>query len=870
MIDFSLWEVILNGDYPTPTRVIEGVVQPVAPTTTEQRLARKNELKARGTLLMDLSDKHQLKFNIHKDAKTLMETIEKSAVASAKIPVSALPNMDTLSNDVIYTFFASQSNSPQLDNDDLKQIDVDDLEEMDLKWKMDMLTAVMTGAFRPKKNQLTMPSWHSPLQVLLVLTLRVPRKNNMYSVDLKNIVPKGGLPCLFAKATSDESKLSHRSSTINDAGTNKDNELLFDPNMPTLGDVSTFNFLSDDEYDGTMADMNNLDRTIQFSPVPTTRIHKDHPLDQDPSWIEAMQKELLQFKLQEVWTLVDLPNRKKAIGTKWGLRNKKDERGIMVRHKARLVAQGHTQEEEIDYDEVFTSVVRIKAIRLFLDYASFKDFMVYQMDVKVLFSLRRLKKRFMYVNHQDLKIQTFLIEYTRLKKHYMDYIKLLEPAQSDILLVQVYVDDIIFGSTSKELCNAFERSQECKHTYKTQKPLLNDEDGEEVDVHMYRVIEGVVQPVTLTTEQRLARKNALKARGTLLMDLSDKHQLKFNIHKDAQTLMEAIKKRLQKLISQLEILGESISQEDINLKFLRSLHTEWRTHTLIRRNKTDLEEQSLDDLFNSLKIYGAEVKSFSSARTSTKNIAFVSSQTTDNTNEQVSIVASVSTASAKIHVSALPNVDTFRTGRNLGANGPTFMGFYMSKVECYNCHMKGHFARKCRSPKDLRRSVTTEPQRRNVPVETSVSNALVLQYDGVGSYGWSFQAEKEPTNYALMAFTSSSSSSFDTETFLEIRNMERVMNSTEFLSYQPILNLNNLCCCFSDQFWASELAIPNFTPADWRSTLLPIECLEWCSLDARMIAVIVGEFDQRQSPLDTAEPASQYYSSFSSTRSLQA
>ncbi|GJS74988.1 putative ribonuclease H-like domain-containing protein, partial [Tanacetum coccineum] len=180
------------------------------------------------------------------------------------------------------------------------------------------------------------------------------------------------------------------------------------------------------------ADMNNLDITIQVSPIPTTRIHKDHPLDQvigdlksapqirrmlknleahgivstiqqrtnhkdlqnylfacflsqeepkkvihalkDPSWIEAMQEELLQFKLQEVWTLVDLPNGKRATGTKWVFRNKKDERGIVIKNKARLVAQGYTQEEGIDYDEVFAPVARIEAIRLFLAYASFKDF----------------------------------------------------------------------------------------------------------------------------------------------------------------------------------------------------------------------------------------------------------------------------------------------------------------------------------------------------------------------------------------------------------------------------------------------------------------------------------------------------------------
>ncbi|GJX22352.1 putative ribonuclease H-like domain-containing protein [Tanacetum coccineum] len=98
-----------------------------------------------------------------------------------------------------------------------------------------------------------------------------------------------------------------------------------------------------------------------------------------------MQEELLQFKLQEVWTLVDLPNGKRAIGTKWVYRNKKDERGIMIKNKARLVAQGYTQEEGIDYDEVFAPVARIKAIRLFLAYASFKDFVVYQMDVKSAF-----------------------------------------------------------------------------------------------------------------------------------------------------------------------------------------------------------------------------------------------------------------------------------------------------------------------------------------------------------------------------------------------------------------------------------------------------------------------------------------------------
>nr|GEX32036.1 ribonuclease H-like domain-containing protein [Tanacetum cinerariifolium] len=95
MTDYSLWEVILNGDYPVPTRLVEGVAQPVAPTTVEQKLARKNELKARGTLLMALPDKHQLKFNSHKDAKSLMEAIEKRFGGNTKIKKECRSPKDT-------------------------------------------------------------------------------------------------------------------------------------------------------------------------------------------------------------------------------------------------------------------------------------------------------------------------------------------------------------------------------------------------------------------------------------------------------------------------------------------------------------------------------------------------------------------------------------------------------------------------------------------------------------------------------------------------------------------------------------------------------------------------------------------------------
>nr|GEZ66251.1 hypothetical protein [Tanacetum cinerariifolium] len=117
MADYSLWEVILNGDSLVPTRIVEGVVQPVAPTTAEQKLARKNELKARGITTQNLA------FVSSSNTDSTIDSVSVAASISAvcaKMHVSCLPNVDSLSNAIIYSIFASQSTSPQLDNDDLK------------------------------------------------------------------------------------------------------------------------------------------------------------------------------------------------------------------------------------------------------------------------------------------------------------------------------------------------------------------------------------------------------------------------------------------------------------------------------------------------------------------------------------------------------------------------------------------------------------------------------------------------------------------------------------------------------------------------------------------------------------------------------
>nr|GEV67584.1 hypothetical protein [Tanacetum cinerariifolium] len=263
--------------------------------------------------------------------------------------------------------------------------------------------------------------------------------------------------------------------------------------------------------------------------------------------------------------------------------------------------------------------------------------------------------------------------------------------------------------------------------------------------------------------------SSVSEHGKSSSSILSKPMIKFAKVKAVQDAAAAAHVKLQKLVSQLEIHGVSLSQEDVNLKFLRCLPSEWKTHTLIWRNKTDLEDKS----------------------SNSQNLAFVSTTQADNTNDLVSAVVNVSVVGAKfpqldnedlkqIDADDLEEMDLKwqmamltkrarkflqKTRRNLGVNGPTSIGFDMAKVECYNYHRKGHFARECRSPKDARRTAVAEPQKRSIPVETSTSNALVSQCDGTGSYDWSYQAEEEPTNFALMAFSSSSSNSsgFDME-----------------------------------------------------------------------------------------------------------
>nr|GEU88935.1 retrotransposon protein [Tanacetum cinerariifolium] len=284
--------------------------------------------------------------------------------------------------------------------------------------------------------------------------------------------------------------------------------------------------------------LNTKDYLTQFDPKSYEEPKNVNEALGDGSWIVAMQEELNQFIANDIWELVPQPRNMKIIGTKWVFRNKLDENGAISQNKARLVAQGYNQQEGIDYDETYAPVAILESIRILLAYACALDVKLFQMDVKSAF------------------LNGFINE---------------------------------------------------------EKVIVNGDSPPPK-----RIIDGVEQTYLPTNvEEKLARKNELKLRGTLLMALPNEHQLKFNSYKNAKSLMKAIEKRfggnkeskktqktllkqqyetfngsisegldqtynrLQKLISQIKILGENISQEDMNLKLLISLLSEWKTHTLI-------------------------------------------------------------------------------------------------------------------------------------------------------------------------------------------------------------------------------------------------------------------------------------------------
>ncbi|GJW31847.1 putative ribonuclease H-like domain-containing protein, partial [Tanacetum coccineum] len=297
-------------------------------------------------------------------------------------------------------------------------------------------------------------------------------------------------------------------------------------------------------------DMNNVDTSYTASDAPFTKFLKDHPQEQVIGSLKTPVQTRHMTKINEEHGLISSVHKLRrtnhkdfqnclfacflsqkepkkviqaledpswAIGTKWVFRNKKDETGIVVKNKARLVAQGYTQEEGIDYDEVFAPVARIEAIRLFLAYASFKDFVVYQMDVKSAFLYGKIEEevyvcqppsfedphfpdkvykveKALYRLHQAPRVwyetlSTYLLE-NSFHRGQIDKTLFIKRHKDDILLVKQKSDGI-FISQDKYVAKIlkkfnFASLKTTSTPMETNKALIKDEEAEDVDVHLYR------------------------------------------------------------------------------------------------------------------------------------------------------------------------------------------------------------------------------------------------------------------------------------------------------------------------------------------------------------------------------------------------
>ncbi|GJR81898.1 putative ribonuclease H-like domain-containing protein [Tanacetum coccineum] len=271
-------------------------------------------------------------------------------------------------------------------------------------------------------------------------------------------------------------------------------------------------FFSD--KDELEVDLGNILNSYIVPTTPNTRIHKDHPIKNVIGDVKSYVQTRIMTKstseqgfLSDVWILVDLPIGKRAIETKWVFKNKKDERGIVIRNKARLVGQGHRQEEGIDYEEVFAPMARIEAIRLFLAYASFIGFLVYQMDVKSAFLYGTIEEE-VYVTQPpgfkdpDNPDKVYKVAKALYGLHQAPRARSMLMTLSLALQTRNYQkEDGIFISQDKyvdEILNKFNYTdvKSASTLVDLEKPLVKDRDANDVDVHLYRSMIGSLMYLT--------------------------------------------------------------------------------------------------------------------------------------------------------------------------------------------------------------------------------------------------------------------------------------------------------------------------------------------------------------------------------------
>nr|GFA26665.1 hypothetical protein [Tanacetum cinerariifolium] len=252
------------------------------------------------------------------------------------------------------------------------------------------------------------------------------------------------------------------------------------PTVNILGVTSNL-----DESNGVEADISNMETAITASPIPILRIHKDHPQSQIIGPVDTP----IQTRNKSKQTLIDCPKGVRPIRAKWVLKNKKDERGIVIKNKARLVAQGHTLEEGIDYDEVFAPVARIEAIRFFLAYASFMGFTIYYIDVKSAFVYGTINEKvYLCREFEALMHEKFQMSAMG-ELNFFFGLQVLQKEDGIFLSQEKYVGDILkkFRYTDVKSSNTLMDKEN---------PWGKDGTGKDLDLHLCRSMIGSLMYLT--------------------------------------------------------------------------------------------------------------------------------------------------------------------------------------------------------------------------------------------------------------------------------------------------------------------------------------------------------------------------------------
>ncbi|GKB53498.1 ribonuclease H-like domain-containing protein [Tanacetum coccineum] len=857
MTDYSLWEGILNGNK-VLKRTVGEVEQEYEPTFAKEKQDRRNEMKARGTLLMALPNKDQLKFRSYKDAKLLMEAIEKSNPTSG----------DNLSDAVICAFLASQPNSPQLAREDLEQIDLDDLEEVDLQWsKVECYNCHKNGHFareyRAPRNQENRERENSRR----IVTVETPIENALVAQDGiggSSSSDSNVNSCSKSSLESVKARLAHY----------KKNEAVFEENI------------------------NGLNLEVKL---------RDNALIENKMKLEKAKKDRDELKL----TLEKFQNSSKSL-------NNLLENQVSVKFKNGLgynaasstaaspIVESFVNSSEMlenpEYNKTKSNkgyhAVPLPFIGNFKPRKpdlTFMDEIVESenMDVTTVITPSNVKK--VESNHESANVKSNgdAVEPKTVRKNsFRPPIIKDWNSDSEVEFIPNVEDKTIRPSTEKikfvksarETVEKVETPKQNKHhprwNQRNWNNLMSQRLGSDFKIfnkacfvcgsfdHLHYVCDKkVIRPVW-NNSSRVDHKNfsnkmthphpnrkfipqAVLTRACKINTAGasvNTAGLK-SIVNHSRSISNAYKKGYSQVTGPFNTNKNNIFNKKVNT--VRVKDTTARDRVVVIENKRKgtnavkasacwgnpqqkeyKEKGVIDSGFSrhmtENKCYLTEYEDYdggfvsfgdgkgrisgkgsSSTSQNPQNVAFVSSNSTNSnssTNEADNTAYGVSAAhtqsnptsgdnlsdavicaflasqpnSPQLSQEDLEQIDPDdleemdlqwemamltirarrfikRTGRKLDVNGQR-VGFDRSKVECYNCHKNGHFARECRLPRNQEKR-GKENNRRTVTVETPTENALVAQ-DGIGGYDWSYQAEEEhPTNFALMAHTSSGSSS---------------------------------------------------------------------------------------------------------------